>query len=51
MNTIKILQEEISDLHDKLETKQNIIDGYEKQLISKNKELEDANQYISELHV
>ncbi|CAD8199237.1 unnamed protein product [Paramecium pentaurelia] len=50
VNTIKILQEEIQNLQEKLNIKQNIIDGYDKQLIAKDKELDDQNHYIQELH-
>ncbi|CAK94200.1 unnamed protein product (macronuclear) [Paramecium tetraurelia] len=50
VNTIKILQEEIQNLQEKLNIKQNIIGGYDKQLIAKDKELEDQNHYIQELH-
>ncbi|CAD8076457.1 unnamed protein product [Paramecium primaurelia] len=50
VNTIKILQEEIQNLQEKLNIKQHIIDGYNSQLISKDKELEDQNTYIQEIH-
>ncbi|CAD8057714.1 unnamed protein product [Paramecium primaurelia] len=50
VNTIKILQEEIQQLEEKVEIKQSIIDGYDKQLVQKDIEIEKANQYISELH-
>ncbi|CAD8184107.1 unnamed protein product [Paramecium octaurelia] len=50
VNTIKILQEEIQNLQDKLSIRQNIIDGYDSQLIAKDKEQEDQNHYIQELH-